>query len=130
MIFKETRPTRSLGASTVVMKAVHMVILGYGVVVVIDPGSGPWAWAFYLLILFSVVVMVGTMARFLSRVPFDRPALKRTFSVHEMATFLGSVVLFAPIIGPIAALAIMVLPVLWFVSANLMLFHRPLEPGV
>ena len=74
--------------------------------------------------------MAVTMARFLKEAPLDRPALKRLFSMHEMATFLAAVAVFATILGPWMAVGLLALPVVWFVVANTLLYGRPLEPGV
>ena len=83
-----------------------------------------------LLLVLALVVMTRTQRSFLPEGPFERPRLKRLFSLHEMATYTATIAVLAPIIGWVAALPLLALPVLWFLCANVALYGRPLEPGV
>ena len=56
--------------------------------------------------------------------------MKRTFSIHEMATFGVTMAVFIPHIGLAAFVTVLLLPVMWFAVANKLLFDHALEPGV
>lgn len=123
-------PSRSFVAAAAVMKAIHLSVLGWMALLVVGIGKDAEGFAVGALVVVSSIAMVFTLVTFMARRPFDRPWLKRRFSIHEMATYLGTVVVLEPLLGPLQALVLLVLPVAWFVSINALLFGRPLEPGV
>ncbi len=126
----ELVPTGSFRVSAAIIKAVHAAVLIYTVTFVVEPGGSWEGMAVLVLAIVVTVGMLSTVPLLLRRAPFDRSRLKRLFAVHEVVTFLATVVVFMPIIGYIAALVFFALPFLWFVVANTMLFESALEPGV
>ncbi len=83
-----------------------------------------------VVVALSMIGMVGTMVTFSGEVEFDRPRLKRAFSAHEMLTYLGTIAIIVPLVGLTFAVAVVALPVVWFVASNIALYGRALEPGV
>ena len=92
--------------------------------------GAPELVAMVTLVVLALAAMVWTSVSFLPEGPFDRPRLKRLFSAHEMATFVGTVAVLMPLLGWAFSVVLLVVPVAWFVGANVALYGRPLEPGV
>jgi sugar phosphate isomerase/epimerase len=123
-------PSRGFVAAAVGMKVVHAGVLIGLVAFVVVPDDLYTTAIVGGTILMAIVVMAATMVRFLKKAPMDRPALKRLFSVHEMAAFMAAVAVFSSILGLWMAISLLALPVAWFITANALLYGRPLEPGV
>ena len=122
---------RGFLASGIAIKATSLTIAGFLVAYLWAVG-GRWLLAIAVVLVgLQATVMLITLARFMGRrVRFDREALKRSFSVHEMATFGVTMAALLPVIGVPSFLLVLVVPVLWFLSTNALLFGRALEPGV
>ncbi len=122
---------RGFRASSLAIKALSIGILGLTVLYLADDDD-PWQNVMVMgLVTLFAIVMVVTLGRFMmSKVEFDRGKLKRTFSIHEMATFAATIAAFIPLIGLMAFIAILLLPIIWFVVVNRLLFNHALEPGV
>ena len=122
---------RGFRASSLAIKALTLGVLGL-TVMYLTHDADPWQMALTMgLVIIFASVMVLSLGRFMApRLEFDRARLKRTFSIHEMATFAATIAAFIPLIGPMAFFAILVLPVIWFVVLNTVLFRKALEPGV
>ena len=117
-------------ASALLMKASHVSLLLYTAVEVTDltdHGSSTVLWS---LLVLSVTVMVVTTGLMLPPVEFERSRLKRVFSIHELATFAAIVVVITPLLGEWVALGLFLLPMVWFMAVNRLLFGGTLEPGV
>jgi 4-hydroxybenzoate polyprenyltransferase len=125
------RPSTTFLLAAWAMKGLHMGILVWMAVCVVgyDLASVEGIGAMAVVAL-SMVAMAATMARFLTDVEFDRPRLKRFFSAHEMATYMGTITIIVPLVGLTFAVALVGLPVVWFVASNIALYGRALEPGV
>ncbi len=125
------RPSASFLLTSWTIKGLHLGILAWMSVCVVrvDTASAEGAVAAALIVL-SAFAMVATMWTFLGEMDFDRPRLKRRFSAHEMATYIGTVAVLGPLFGASFAVAIVALPVTWYIASNVALYGRPLEPGV
>lgn len=122
---------RGFLVSGIAIKTVGLGVLAFTVAYLVDPADLLVTGTVVALVALFAIVMTLTMARFLRRrVRFDRSELKRTFSIHEMATFAATMAAFIPLIGLVAFGTVLLLPVLWFAVANKVLFGRALEPGV
>ncbi len=122
---------RGFLASGLTIKAVGLGVLALTVAYLVDPEDIPVTVTVVALVALSATVMMGTLGRFMRRrVGFDRSRLKRTFSIHEMATFAATMAAFIPLIGLVTFVALLLLPVVWFAVANKLLFGHALEPGV
>lgn len=125
------RPSRGFLASAYGMKGAHLGVLLWigGLLVPPDIRTVQGVAAVALAVL-AVGGMAFTMHRFLGDVRFDRAALKRSFSAHEMATYAATLAVLTAVVGVALTAVLLALPVAWFVGANLVLYGRPFEPGV
>jgi hypothetical protein len=89
--------------------------------------SSDLLWAVLILTTAGIVVTAGLM---LPPVRFERGRLKRLFSVHELFTFAAIMTVVVPLVGGWTALGLFLLPMVWFMSVNRLLFGGSLEPGV
>jgi 4-hydroxybenzoate polyprenyltransferase len=125
------RPTASFLRSALAMKlAQALLLLSLWVLLYIQSPRPVDVAVSVPLLVFALAVMVRTQGTFLPEGPFDRPRLKRLFSLHEMATYTATIAVLALLVGWAASLLLLALPVAWFLGANVALYGRPLEPGV
>jgi len=82
--------------------------------------------AFVLLTL----AQVWPIQRFLSLREFDREKLKRLFSVHEMASYFMLILVISPLIGLAMILLLVLIPSIWYLVFNSILYGKPLQPFV
>ena len=123
-------PGRTFVASGYFMKSVQLALLVYTAIFVIDFSTKLETLVVLSMLLFFVAIMLFSLGRFMGRKRFDRSSLKRTFSLHEMATFGAIMTVFIPLIGPVPFVILIVLPIAWFVTSNALLHAGALEPGV
>jgi 4-hydroxybenzoate polyprenyltransferase len=83
-----------------------------------------------LLISALIAVIFFTTYRFLNFKTFDRSKLKRIFSIHEISTYFIVPLILVPILGLPISIGLLVLPLIWFICLNLILYGKPLEPRV
>ncbi len=86
--------------------------------------------AFALLAAMLASAMFFTMSRFVFARKYDRENLKKTFSVHEIVTFFLLPTAIIPVIGIFTALALMLVPLIWYVASNVVLYGKALQPQV
>jgi len=120
----------AFNGSAIVMKAVQIFLLIYTAVEVSYLPEDEMATVLGALLVLAIAVMVVTLGLMLPPARFDRGRLRRTFSIHELATFGAIMLVLAPLIGPVVALGILILPMAWFMAVNRLLFGGTLEPGV
>jgi 4-hydroxybenzoate polyprenyltransferase len=116
--------------AAIIDKAAHIALMLYTAVEVMEfdsHESGQWL---FVMLLGLIFVMVVTTSMMLPPVDFDRPRLKRVFSIHEAAAFAATIVVLTPLFGSSVALAVFLLPFVWFMLVNRLLFGGALEPGV
>ncbi len=122
---------RGFLASGLAIKAVGLGALAFTVAYLVDPEDVLVTGTVVALVTLFAAVMLVTLGRFMRRrVRFDRSRLKRTFSIHEMATFAATIAAFITLIGLVTFVTLLLLPVMWFAVANKLLFDHALEPGV
>jgi len=125
------RPSTAFALTAWATKGLHLGILAWMAVCVAEldlasvEGLGLMA-----LVAICMLAMAATMAEFVGEVDFARARLKRWFSAHEMATYLGTVVVIAPFVGGLFAVVLVALPVAWYLGSNIALYGKALEPGV
>ena len=83
-----------------------------------------------LLIVLFVSAVILTMYRFLSSMIFERPRLRRLFSVHEISSYFLLVLSLFPLIGLHLTLFLLLSPFLWFLIFNVVLYGKLLQPQV
>jgi len=103
----------------------------------INPDLDFWGYEpFYaqLILLILIFILIGvifaTTYRFLNFTKFDRSKLKRVFSIHEISTYFIVPLILLPLIGIWISIGLLLLPLVWFIALNLVLYGKPLEPQV
>ena len=125
---------RTFVGAAAAMKLTHALLMAVTVLVVLSSPELPdlpfGYWGYILFVALLLAVMLATAYRFMHGGPFDRSLLKTRFSVHEVVTFYGTIFAFMPVMGYLPSLLLMAVPLLWFVTSNILLFRTALEPGV
>ncbi len=116
--------------AALVMKGVQISLLLFTAVEVTDLSSHGSSSILWALLIFLVAAMVVTTVLMLPPLRFERSRLKRLFSIHELVTFAAIVTVFVPFLGERVALGVFLLPMVWFMLVNRLLFGGSLEPGV
>ncbi len=83
-----------------------------------------------IFILCLVIAIFYTTYKFLNIGKFDRSKLKRIFSIHEISTYFIVPIILIPLLGIYVAIGLLLLPLIWFIFLNLVLYGSPLEPRV
>lgn len=123
-------PAPAFTTSAMLMKGVQITLLLYIAVEVthLDTMEGSsLLWAFLVIAIFGMIATIGLM---LPPVGFDRSRLKKTFSMHELATYGAIMLVIIPLVGEWTALFLFLFPMFWFGAVNRILFGGTLEPGV
>ena len=89
---------RVFNGSSLLMKAAQITLLLYTAVEVTDLSNHASQGVLWGILLMSMAVMVVTTGLMLPPVRFERSRLKRIFSVHELATFAGIIVVVTPLL--------------------------------
>jgi len=116
--------------SAFIIKGIQIALLLYTAVEVTDLSSHGSSTILWAILIASIAVMVVTTSMMLPPVVFDRSRLKRIFSVHELATFAAIMTVIVPLLGEWVAFGLFILPMVWFMTVNRVLFKGALEPGV
>jgi 4-hydroxybenzoate polyprenyltransferase len=112
------------------IKLAHLSIFALIIYIETIKLSHYFDYGIFILIIFLVFIILYSLRQFLAQKLFRRDRLKRIFSVHEIATFyIVPLVLFQQI-GFIAVMFLLLLPLVWYLSLNLVLYGKPLEPRV
>jgi len=83
-----------------------------------------------IITVILVVVVFVTLYKFLTLSIFERSTLKKLFSVHEIASYyLGPIVILS-LIGLQYTLVLLLLPLLWYIVLNFILYGTLLQPQV
>jgi len=84
----------------------------------------------YILLILLILAIFVSMHRFLNLTDFDRRKMLPLFSMHEISTYYLVPVALSPLIGMLAAVVLMLIPLIWYVSLNIILYGSPLQPRV
>ena len=84
----------------------------------------------YALIGVLIIVMMGSMHMFWHPPLFHRPRLIKIFSVHEIASYVLGPIILIPLLGYEYVAILLVLPIVWFVLWNTLLYGKPMQPQV
>jgi 4-hydroxybenzoate polyprenyltransferase len=112
------------------IKLAHLAIIAIIIYIGTMSFYGMVDYLQFLLLTILILIMICTLNEFLSQKEFDRNKLKRIFSIHEIATFYMVPILLLQFIGYVAVVSLLLLPLLWYICLNLILYGRPLEPRV
>ena len=116
---------RFIGFGTV-LRAIFFVILGLIFVENVYPSE-------ILIIAIGVVLSglsVWSLAKFLRMKQFDRGRLKRAFSIHEIISYLLLILVLSPFVSMMVLVVLILLPIIWYVVFNIVLYGQVLEPQV
>ncbi len=92
---------------------------------------GGWGdWFTVLVSILGISLFVNALGFLSGGGRFDRERLVRTFAVHEMASFALSLLVVLPAAGPVAGLVTLLVPVLWFVLVNRVIYGSEMSPKV
>jgi 4-hydroxybenzoate polyprenyltransferase len=92
--------------------------------------SSFYDFLYFTIIIFLIIVIFYTLNKFLNFTDFNRSKLKRIFSIHEIATFYLSSILLLPLLGLKIIIGLLLLPLIWYMALNLILYGKALEPRV
>jgi 4-hydroxybenzoate polyprenyltransferase len=73
---------------------------------------------------------VWSLAKFIGMKQFDRGRLKRAFSIHEIISYLLLVLVLSSFVSVMLLVVLILLPILWYVVFNIVLYGQVLEPQV
>ncbi|UCD14262.1 MAG: UbiA family prenyltransferase [Thermoplasmatales archaeon] len=82
------------------------------------------------LVVFLTAILFITLYKFFNVSAFDRSRLKKLFSVHEMASYFMLLVALSPIFGLWITIFLMLLPSVWYLVFNGILYGKLLQPQV
>ncbi|HUT00667.1 MAG TPA: UbiA family prenyltransferase [Candidatus Thermoplasmatota archaeon] len=82
------------------------------------------------LIVFFASAIAFTMYKFLHSSTFDRPRLKRLFSVHEISSYFILILSLYSLIGVSSTIFLIFFPFIWFILFNVILYGKLLQPQV
>ena len=68
--------------------------------------------------------------KFLKIKDFDRAKLKRLFSIHEILSYYILIIALSPLFDVVVTVSLLLLPSLWYVVFNNLLYRTSLQPGV
>jgi 4-hydroxybenzoate polyprenyltransferase len=83
-----------------------------------------------VIVFFLVVVLFATLYKFLQCSKFDREKMKKLFSVHEMTSYFMILVVLLPILGLQITAILLLLPVVWYLMFNIVLYGNLLQPQI
>lgn len=90
----------------------------------------PFSFFIIPFLLFLILIIFGTMNRFLNMKDFDREKMKKIFSLHEISTYFLAPVVLIPILGFFISFVLMMVPLFWYLTLNVVLYGHPLQPRV
>jgi 4-hydroxybenzoate polyprenyltransferase len=83
-----------------------------------------------IIMVLLTVVYFTTLFSFLRRMKFDRARLKKIFSINEMTSFFMILIVLSPLIGLYSTVFLILLPAVWYLAFNVILYGKLLEPRV
>ncbi len=128
---KKLKVTKKFIFFAVSIKCVFMVLF---VLLWIHPEVTILSLYWYILLIvvsiFLILLMFSSIYKFLYTTKFDRSVLKKMFSVHEISSYSLLVISLSPLIGSWAVVSLILLPLVWYITSNMLLYEKFLEPQV
>ena len=97
---------------------------------VLSPSSEPYTTLTIFVAVLSIALFACSLSFLERRIRYDRLQLLGAFSKHEMASFLLSIVAILPAIGLLAGALLFLIPVVWFVVFNRLMYRTSIKPAV
>lgn len=85
---------------------------------------------FHIIVVFLMVVVIISSYKLLHFTTFDKPKMKRLFTIINSSSVALMLIMLYPLLGFWATLALLLLPITWFVVFNVVLYGKPLQPLV
>ena len=82
------------------------------------------------IVVFLMGIFFVTLFTFLRSMRFNRSRLKKLFSMHEMASYFMVLIILSPIFGLWITVFLLLLPTVWYLVFNVVLYGKLLEPRV
>jgi 4-hydroxybenzoate polyprenyltransferase len=114
--------------------SIKIIFMGLIVLLCLQPEinlsfSYRYAIQIVLIVFFTVIVFL-TMYKFLHSSIFDRSRLKRLFSVHEISSYFMLIISLSPLIELRSTILLVLLPFIWYIFFNFILYGKLLQPQV
>lgn len=113
--------------------ALRFIFLGLIVILGLQPQLDIWTYkhGFHMIvIIFLVFVLLIALSRFIRSTKFNRSRLKKLFSLHEMASYYIVIIALSPLFNLQITIFLIVLPLVWYLLFNIVLYGTLLEPRV
>jgi len=82
------------------------------------------------IVVFLMGIFFVSLFTFLRSMRFNRSRLKKLFSMHEMASYFMVLIILSPIFGLWITVFLLLLPTVWYLVFNVVLYGKLLEPRV
>jgi len=105
------------------LDVVYIVLI---ILAALQPETNLWQSNQYILLIimaFFTVITFGSLYGFLNMSYFDRPKLYGLFALHGVTSFILVPILLLPIIGLNMMLAVIILPIAWYIIFNKIIFN-------
>lgn len=112
---------------------VKMIFIGLVVLLGFQQEINLWSERYILqviMIVFLMIIVFFTLYKFLHLSIFDRPKLKRLFSIHEIASYFILLSVVSPMLEQWVIIFLVFLPSLWYLMFNSILYGKLLQPQV
>lgn len=109
----------------------YIVFIILIILAVFQPEINFWQSGQYIILIIMIILMVVvfvTLYKFLNLPSFDRPKFYRLFALIGAVSYLLVPIILLPIIGLVTMLVLLVLPTLWVLICNLILYGKPIQP--
>ncbi len=84
----------------------------------------------YLGLALVSIMILGAQYKILWHEIFERNKLMRKMAIREIGTYFLAIVIIAPLVGWILSLIFILLPLVWFLLANLIFSGNPMQPSI
>jgi len=83
-----------------------------------------------VIVAFLAFILFFTLYAFLTPSRFDRSRLMKLFSVHEMSSYFMLLIVLSPLFGLQITMILLLLPSVWYLVFNVVLYGKLLQPQV
>lgn len=110
-----------------------LTYIGFIVLAGFQPEVNLWQsdkYMIHIIVILLVVVIFAILYKLWHTSHFDRPQLMRLFGIAELISYYLVPILLYPIIGLNLTLILILLPFIWFLMFNLIVYGNPTQPQV
>lgn len=111
----------------------RMIFIGFIIYLIIQPEiriSYNTTPILPIILIIPLVIFFITLYKFLHMQKMERGKLKRLFSVHEIVSFFILLIALSPLLGLWITVILFLLPSLWYLLFNTVLYGKILQPQV